>query len=101
MYAKENPDRKKQNNTKKQSKKANKQTNKKKQTNPLIWQLLRNFNIENVNLLSNPNANPQNGVAHKINNMYTKKKLLLVWRILHSLKFYWKFSVELKLIQLT
>ena len=78
MYAKENPDRKKQNNTKKQSKKANKQTNKQTKTNPLIWQLLRNFNIENVNLLSNPNANPQNGVAHKINNMYTKKKLLLV-----------------------
>ena len=64
----------KQNKAKKQT---NKQTNKKK-TNPLIWQLLRNFNIENVNLLSNPNANPQNGVAHKINNMYTKKKLLLV-----------------------
>ena len=81
----------KQNKAKKQT---NKQTNKKKQ-------ILRNFNIENVNLLSNPNANPQNGVAHKINNMYTKKKLLLVWRILHSLKFYWKFSVELKLIQLT
>ena len=58
--------------------KAKKQTNKQKKTNPLIWQLLRNFNIENVNLLSNPNANPQNGVAHKINNMYTKKKLLLV-----------------------
>ena len=58
--------------------KAKKQTNKQKKTNPLIWQLLRNFNIENVNLLSNPNANPQNGVALKINNMYTKKKLLLV-----------------------
>ena len=65
----------KQNKAKKQT---NKQTNKQKKTNPLIWQLLRNFNIENVNLLSNPNANPQNGVAHKINNMYTKKKLLLV-----------------------
>ena len=30
-------------------------------------QLLSNFNLENVNLLSNPNVNPKNGVAYKKN----------------------------------
>ena len=36
-----------------------------------FWKLLSNsketFNIENVNLLSNPNPNPKNGVAYKKN----------------------------------
>ena len=35
------------------------------------WKLLSNneatFNLENVNLLSNPNVNPKNGVAYKKN----------------------------------
>ena len=34
-----------------------------------LWKLLSNsyatFNLENVNLLSDPNVNPENGVAYK------------------------------------
>ena len=39
-----------------------------------FWKLLSiseaTFNLQNVNLLRNPNVNPQNGVGYKINNMY-------------------------------
>ena len=30
-----------------------------------FWKLQATFNLENVNLLSNPNVNPQNGVDYK------------------------------------
>ena len=45
-----------------------------------IWKLLSNskatFNLENVNLLNNPNVNPKNGVAYKKTCIESKKTVL-------------------------